>query len=59
MVSVIDRGFEPRSGQIKYYEIGICFFPAKYALVRIMCPSGETCLSADCWFSELALWKSN
>jgi hypothetical protein len=28
--SMIDRGFEPRSGQTKDYEIGICF-PAKYA----------------------------
>jgi len=24
-----------------------------------MCMSGATCLSADCCFSELALWKSN
>jgi hypothetical protein len=24
-----------------------------------MCPSGATCLPADCCFSELALWKSN
>jgi len=24
-----------------------------------MCPSGATCLSADCCFSELALLKSN
>ena len=23
--------------------------------IRIMCPSGATCLSADCCFSELAL----
>jgi hypothetical protein len=23
--------------------------------IRIMCPSGATCLSADCYFSELAL----
>ena len=27
--------------------------------IRIMCPSGATCLSADCCFSELALLKSN
>jgi hypothetical protein len=26
--------------------------------IMIMCPSGETCLSADCCFSELALSKS-
>ena len=27
--SVVDRGFEPRSGQIKVYKTGICCFPAK------------------------------
>jgi len=27
--------------------------------IGIMCPSGATCLSADCCFSELALYKSN
>jgi hypothetical protein len=25
--------------------------------IRIMCPSGATWLSADCCFSELALWN--
>jgi hypothetical protein len=25
--------------------------------IRIMCPSGATCLCADCCFSELALYK--
>ena len=29
--SVVDRGFEPRSGQIKDYNIGIYCFSAKYA----------------------------
>ena len=29
--SVVDREFEPRSGQIKNYEIGICCFSAKHA----------------------------
>jgi hypothetical protein len=24
-----------------------------------MCPGGAICLSADCFFSELALYKSN
>ena len=32
--SAVDRGFEPRSGQIKDYEIGICCFSAKYAAFR-------------------------
>ena len=27
--------------------------------IRIMCPSGSTCLSSDCCFSELAPSKSN
>ena len=59
------RGFKPRSGQTKEYKIGICCFSAKHAAlrrkskdwleIRIMCPSGATCLPADCCFSELAL----
>ena len=32
--SKIDRGFEPRSGEIKEYEIGICCFSAKHAAFR-------------------------
>ena len=34
--SVVDRGFDPRSGQIKDkdYKIGICCFSAKYAAQR-------------------------
>ena len=56
--SAIDRGFEPRSGQTKDYEIGICCFSAKQAVLRRKSEdwlSGATCLSADCCFSELAL----
>ena len=39
MVSVIDsiavdRGFDPRSGQIKDYKIGICCFPSKHAALK-------------------------
>ena len=30
----LDRGFEPRSGQIKDYNIGICCFSAKHAALR-------------------------
>ena len=29
--SAVDRGFEPRSGQTKYYKIGICCVSAKHA----------------------------
>ena len=32
--SVVDRGYKPRSGQTKDYEIGICCFSAKYAALR-------------------------
>ena len=31
---VVDRGFEPRSGQTKDYKICICCFSAKYAALR-------------------------
>jgi hypothetical protein len=65
-LSTVDRGFEHRSCQSKDYNIGICCFSVKLAAlrrkrktgwlgIRIMCPSGATCLSADCCFSELAL----
>ena len=33
-LSVVDRGFEPRSGKTKEYKIGICCFSAKYAALR-------------------------
>ena len=32
--SAVDRGFDPRSGQTKDYEIGICCFSAKHAALR-------------------------
>ena len=32
--SVVDRGFEPRSGQTKDYKIGICCFSAKHIALR-------------------------
>ena len=32
--SAVDRGFEPRSGQTKDCEIGICCFSAKHAALR-------------------------
>ena len=68
--SVVDRWFEPRSGQTKDYKIGVCCFSAKQAAlrrkrktgwlgIRIMGASGATCLPVDCCFSELALYKSN
>ena len=32
--SVVERGFEPRSGKTKDYKIGICCFSAKHAILR-------------------------
>ena len=32
--SVVDRGFEPRSGQTNEYNIGMCCFSAKHATLR-------------------------
>jgi hypothetical protein len=32
--SLVDCGFEPRSGQIKDYKMCICYFSAKYAALR-------------------------
>jgi hypothetical protein len=52
--SVVDRGFKPRSGQTKYYEIGICCFFAKHTPLRrkskdwlAWSQGGATCLSVD------------
>ena len=33
-IFALDRGFKPRSGQTKDYEIDICFFSAKYTALR-------------------------
>ena len=54
--SVVDRGFEPRSGQAKDSKIGICYFSTKHSAlksktraktgwlgIRIICQSGATC----------------
>jgi len=34
--STIDRGFEPRLGQTKDYDIGICCFSVKHAALMRM-----------------------
>jgi hypothetical protein len=74
MVSVlvssrVDRGFEPRTGQIKNYKIGICYFSATHAAVRRKIKKwlvlnqdnvskwGDMS-NRDCCFCELALYKS-
>jgi hypothetical protein len=33
-LSAVDRGFKPRSGQTKDFQIGIYCFSAKHAVVR-------------------------
>jgi hypothetical protein len=47
----MDRGFESGSGQTKDCKIYLCSFSAKHTALM----SRETCLLADCSFSELAL----
>ena len=65
-LSTEDRGFAPQSGQNKDSKIGMCSSlisthhygkrPKTSRIgIRMMCPSGATCLSADCCFNELAL----
>ena len=58
--SAVDCRFEPRSGQTKDNETGICCFSAKHAALRIKSKDwlaqnrdivsrvGAICLSADC-----------
>jgi hypothetical protein len=55
--SAVHRGFETLSGQTKDYQLEFVASPLKtdWFRIRIMCPSGATCLPVDCCFSELAL----
>jgi hypothetical protein len=71
MVSVlsscaVNRGFEPRSGQTKDYNIGICCFSAKHAALKrkskdLLAQNQNNASewsdmsTPDCCFSELAL----
>jgi hypothetical protein len=64
--SAVDCGFKPLSCQTKDCEINICCISAKHEAlrrnskewlargIRIMSPSGSTCLPLEC-FSELPL----
>ena len=69
-LSVVDRGFEPQYDQTKAYTIGFWCFSSTHAVLRrkskdrgleikIMCPSGATCLPVDCCFIKLELKHSN
>ena len=55
--SEVDRVFESRSGQTKDYANWYLLFTG-WLENMIMCPSGASCLSTDCCFSELELLKN-
>ena len=66
MVSVYSPPVRSRSGKTKDYKIGISatlISTQHYGVrpntdwlgIRIMCPSGATCLPKDCCFGELVL----
>jgi hypothetical protein len=52
--SAVDPGLELRSGQTKDYTLRRRAKTGWFG-IRVMCPSGATCLPTDCCFSELAL----
>ena len=65
IVTDLDHGFEPGSGQIKTIKLVFAASPLSmqhygvraktgWLKIRIMYQSGATCLSTDCYFSELA-----
>jgi hypothetical protein len=67
--SAVYSEFEPRSGQTKDYKIVFVAYllstqpwgeraTTGWLGIRIMCLSRVTCLSADCCFGELALYKN-
>jgi hypothetical protein len=58
-LSAVDRGFETIklvfvTSQLSMQHSGE-IAKTGWLGIRIMCPSGMTCLSVDCCFSELAL----
>jgi len=63
--SVVDRDCEPRSGQTKDYQIGMCCFSPKHAALRRKSKdwlarnqnnvSEWSDMSTDCCFSEQSL----
>jgi hypothetical protein len=57
--SMVDRVFEPWSGQTKDYEIGICCFSVKHAALSSNVSEGTTNLRTDCWFSHLSEGTTN
>ena len=58
-LSALDLGFVPRSGQIKYYKIGICCFKHKREGAKI-CWLGIGIMSlVEGCCSEMAVYNSN
>ena len=58
---VVDRGFESKTTKLVFVvsPLSTQHYGEKAMTdwhgIRIMCPSGATCLPADCCFSELTL----
>jgi hypothetical protein len=50
--SVVNRGFDPQSGQTKDDKIGICCFSTKHAALK---STDKDWLAEDCCFSQLPL----
>jgi hypothetical protein len=61
--SAVNRGFETRSDKTRAKKLAFVTFPIRaktgWLGIRIMCPSRATCISTNCYFSELAIYKSN
>jgi hypothetical protein len=68
----VDRGFQMHLGQTRDYKISTCIFcfsaklislrrrtKTSWLRIRIMCPSGTTCLTEDGCFSGQALYIFN
>ena len=60
----LDRGFKPKSGQTKVFNIGLYCFTINlvkgitetgWLRIRIMCPNVVKCLPANCCFIALVL----
>jgi hypothetical protein len=51
--SAVDRGFEPRTGQTKEYNIGICCFSAKHDILpRAVARGTMKALSDNPWWKQ-------
>jgi hypothetical protein len=55
--SAVDLGFEPQLGLNRLKLVFVASPRSGWLGIGIMCPSGATCLSTYCCFSDLALKK--